>query len=438
MAYKVIRSSGFLSIRRMRKDRANFMIALGRESVDICALQFGNRKIFIANHPDLVRDVLVTNDWNFIKGRGLRVSKPVLGEGLLTSEGEVHRRQRRLVQPSFHSTRLATYAQTMVRCSVDANKGWAAGEKIAMEQEMSRLTLRIVGLTLFSAELEGDAGPVGAALAEALAAFGRINSPLAMFSKTVRGFANRRAARARETMRAVLEPIIAAHREHPEQYDDMLSMLIESSEGPSGFMSDELLLDESLTLFLAGHETTAMAMTWAWFLLAQHTEVMEKLLAEIDEVLGGREPEMQDLPRLAYTHRVFREVLRMYPPAWFIVREAQTAYRMGDVDVPAGAQVAVSPLATQYDPRFWDAPQEFRPERWETITTDRNGFAYFPFAAGTRNCIGENFAMMEGVLLIATLAQRTRFTLLPHQKVEMWPQLTLRPRHSIFFRAEPR
>ena len=214
-------------------------------------------------------------------------------------------------------------------------------------------------------------------------------------------------------------------------------MLMESNEG-TGYMSDDLLLDESLTLFLAGHETTATVLMWGFYLLSQHPEVVAQLTAEVDTVLGGRLPEMGDFPKLTYTTRVFKEVLRLYPPVWMIVREAVTEYKMGDVTVPAGAQVAVCPYATHHDPRFWDEPESFRPARWETIGSERNGFSFFPFAAGTRNCIGENFAMMEGVLVLATFAQNLGFELLPNQSAEMAPQITLRAKNSLRFRVRRR
>jgi cytochrome P450 len=413
------------------------MAEMARDGVDVRALRFGPRLIFIANHPKLVRDILINDDWNFIKGRGLRTSKPVLGQGLLTSEGELHRRQRRLVQPAFHSARLAGYAQTMVDCTLEAQARWTEDADLAIDREMAALTLRIVGKTLFSADLEHDAGDIGHSLRDALQAFHRINSPLAMLFKPARTRATKQAAKARAHIGSVMVPIIQAHREDPGKYDDMLSMLMAASEG-GAYMSDELLQDECLTLFLAGHETTANALTWAWYLLAQNPEVLARLTAELDTVLGARPATVEDFPRLTYTGRVFREVLRLYPPAWIIVREALTAYKLGDLDVPAGAQVAVCPYATHHDPRFWDAPETFRPERWETITTDRNDFAFFPFAAGTRNCIGEGFATMEGVLLIATIAQRLRLDFIPTQPVEMWPQLTLRPKHSLHFRVHRR
>ena len=223
MPYKFLQRRGIAEVLRLRSSRIEYMLAMARDGIDIQSIRVGKRQMFIANHPDLVRDVLVTHDWNFIKGRGLRTSKPVLGQGLLTSEGEVHRRQRRLVQPAFHSQRLASYASSMVMCADDAQRRWAEGHELAMDKEMAALTLRIVGMTLFGADLEHEATGIGAALTEALNAFARLNSPLAMLLSPVRKRATARAKKAQEIMRDVMTPVIHDHREHPERYNDMLS-----------------------------------------------------------------------------------------------------------------------------------------------------------------------------------------------------------------------
>ena len=440
MNYRVESTGGLTEFLRFRSGPLEYIADAGRRSVDIRCLSFGPRRVFQVNHPDLIRDVLVTHDWNFVKGPGLRASKPILGDGLLTSEGELHRRQRRLVQPAFHTARLASYAQTMVACADGLRTEWAAGPIYAIEQEMMRLTLQIVGRTLFSADLQHDATGIGQSLTRALRLFLALNSPLAQLLSPVRKWGERKVRRARREIEQVLRKVIEEHRKNPDQFDDMLSMLMHSHDDTSaGYMSEELLLDESLTLFLAGHETTANALTWAWYLLAQHPDSAEMLHAELDRVLTGRLPTLADLPALEFTGKVFREALRLYPPAWIIAREAVTAYRMGNVEVPPGATLLMSPYATQRDPRFWDDPEEFNPDRWtEESAVHRPKFAFYPFGAGTRVCIGEHFAMMEGALLIATLAQQWRFHLVPGQTIKLWPQITLRPRNAMYFRLERR
>jgi cytochrome P450 len=440
MAYSIESESGFAELLRFRRNPPEYVAEAGRRSVDIRCMRFGPRRIFQVNHPDLIRDVLVTHDWNFVKGPALRASRPILGKGLLTSEGELHRRQRRLVQPAFHTARLASYAQTMVECAEAASRSWAPGAQVAIDQEMMKLTLQIVGRTLFSVDLKDDAAGVGDSLTRALRLFLMLNSPVTQLLFPLRLVVERKAVRIRCEIEQVLRKVIDDHRQNEHQYDDMLSMLIRSGDdGGTGYMSDELLLNESLTLFLAGHETTANALTWTWYLLAQHPEVARRVQSELDRVLDGMLPKPSDQPRLRYTSQVFREALRLYPPAWIVAREAVTDYQLGHVEVPAGSTVLMSPYATHRDPRFWDNPEAFDPDRWsDEISATRPKFAFFPFGAGTRVCIGEHFAMTEGILLLATLARQWRPHLIPGQRVELWPQITLRPRRSIRMQFEPR
>jgi cytochrome P450 len=438
MPYTIEHHEGLVEFIRFRRHLLTFMADVGQRGIDISCLSIGSRRVYQVNHPDLIRDILITHDWNFVKGRALRASRPVLGDGLLTSEGELHRRQRRLVQPAFHSQRLAAYANVMVECADEARSAWTNGSVLAIDQEMMRLTLQIVGRTLFSADLHNDASGVGDILTRSLHLFLMLNSPLTQLLPPLRRLAERKASRVRAEITTVVQKVIDQHREHPDRYDDMLSMLLRSTdEGGTGYMSDELLLDESLTLFLAGHETTANALTWTWYLLAQHQDVAAQLYAELDRVLAGRQPTLDDIPQLDYTSRVFKESLRIYPPAWVIAREAVTEYRLGDMSISAGSTLVMSPFAMHRDPRFWPGPERFDPDRWKDGDTNpRPRFAFFPFSAGTRACIGEHFAMMEGVLLLATLAQKWQFHLVPAQTVELWPQITLRPRHNVQMRLE--
>lgn len=440
MTYSVEFESGIRALVQLRRNRLAYIVQIGQRSVDIRCLKIGSRRIFQVNHPDLIRDVLVTHDWNFIKGPGLRASRPVLGNGLLTSEGELHRRQRRLVQPAFHSTRLASYGEMMVSGADAASRSWTDASPIAIDQEMMRLTFEIVGRTLFGADLGDDAGGVGSSLTRALRLFLMLNNPAIQLLAPLRWIAERKAARSRREIEQVLRKVIDEHRKDPNSYDDMLSMLLRSSEeGDTGYMSEDLLLDESLTLLLAGHETTANALTWTWYLLGQHPETEERLHAELDEVLDGQLPNSSDLARLRFSGQIFREALRLYPPAWIVAREAVTDYRLGEIEVPAGSTLVMSPYATHRDPRFWDDPEEFNPDRWtDEASAARPKFTFFPFGAGTRVCIGEQFAIMEGVLLLATLAQRWRLHLVHEQKIELWPQITLRPRRSILMQLESR
>jgi cytochrome P450 len=433
---------GYRELLRFRSDPAAYVGDLGRRSVDVWNFRAGWRNLFLVNNPELIQNILITHDWNFIKGRGLRNSRPVLGEGLLTSEGELHRRQRRIAQPAFHSARLGLYARQIVDCAADMREEWRTHPTPPTidSEEMMRLTLRIVGLCLFSADVAHEAASVGASLTEALHIFIRLNHPLVQMIGPLRRRNERLGREARNRIEAVLLEVVNNHRREPARYDDMLSMLMSShDEMGTSYMSNQLLLDECLTLFLAGHETTANALTWTWYVLACHPEIEAALHAELATALGGRTPGIDDLERLPYTTAVLRESLRLYPPAWIISREAVTPYRLEEIDVPTGAQLLVSPFATQRDPRFWPQPEIFRPERWlHGEAASRHRFAYFPFGAGTRVCIGEHFALMEAVLVIATIAQSFRLELDSSQDITMWPQLTLRPRHPIRFQLHPR
>jgi cytochrome P450 len=435
---------GYPELLRFRKDPTAYVGDLGRRSVDVWNFRAGWRNLFLVNNPELIQNILVTHDWNFIKGRGLRASRPMLGQGLLTSEGELHRRQRRLAQPGFHSSRLALYCHEIVRCAADLVSEWKQQPNPAVSEEMMRLTLRIVGLTLFSADVAHESAAVGASLTAAMKIFLRLNHPLVQMVGPLRRFNESRAREARHGIEAVLLEIIERHRREPARYDDMLSMLMSShDEMGTSYMSNELLLDECLTIFLAGHETTANALTWTWYLLSGHSDAEAKLHEELDRVLNGRLPTIDDMQRLPYTTAIVRESLRLFPPAWVISREAVTPYRLEEIDVPAGANLILSPFATHRDPRFWPDAESFRPERWmENDPADdsatRPRFAFFPFGAGTRVCIGEHFAMMEAVMAVATIAQSFHLKLTPGQKVELWPQITLRPRHTMHFKIERR
>ena len=438
MDFSFERASGIGEFLRFRGNPLEYVAQAGRRGVDIRSIHFLGRSIFQVNHPELIRDVLVTHDWNFVKGRGLRASRPVLGDGLLTSEGELHRRQRRLVQPAFHGARLQGYGRTMAACAWAVSNSWHDGAVIAVDQAMMRLTLEIVGRTLFSADLGNAADGIGASLTRALGLFLKLNHPVTQLIAPLRSRMERKARKSRREIEVVLRRVIDEHRTD-SGIDDMLSMMMHSSDDANtGFMSDELLLDESLTLFLAGHETTANALTWTWHLLGQNCAVEEKLHAELDTVLAGRAPDPDDLPRLRYTECIFRESLRLFPPAWVIGREAVTDYRLGPVPVPAGSTLLLSPYAVHRDQRWWSDADTFRPERWLEADASRPRFAFFPFGAGTRVCIGEHFAMMEGVLLLATLAQQWRLRPIPGPKVEMWPQITLRPRRAMQMQLDRR
>jgi cytochrome P450 len=403
----------------------------------VALLRLGRTRLYLLNHPDFVKDVLVHEHRRFHKGRGLELAKYLLGEGLLTSEGEFHRRQRRLAQPAFHQQRIASYAAAMVTQAERISDRWAelggptdAPRVLDIHAEMMRLTLAIVAETLFGAEVENEAQEIGQAIATSMKLFRSFTTlPFAPLLERLPLPSTRRFLKARARLDATIYRLISDRRAAGEDRGDLLSMLLlaQDEEG-SGGMTDEQLRDEAMTLFLAGHETTANALTWSWYLLSQHPDVEARLHAELDAVLGQRRAEAADVPRLTYTSGVLAESMRLYPPAWVIGRRAIVDYEVAGYRVPRGSIVLLSQWVMHRDQRFFSDPERFDPERWtDEARAARPRFAYFPFGAGPRMCIGEQFAWMEGVLVLATLARRWRARLVPGHRVALEPSITLRP-----------
>ena len=384
--------------------------------------------------------MLVTHAHVFHKGRGLERAKRLLGEGLLTSEDPVHLRQRRMMQPAFHRDRIAGYAGVMTAHAEAMSARWRDGETRDLAQEMSRLTLSIVGRTLFDSEVESEADEIGAALTTAIQLFGRTFSlPFFQVVDRLPLPSNRRFAKARARIDATIGRLIAERRRSPGGRTDLLTLLVQASdtEGDGTGMTDVQVRDEAVTIFLAGHETTANALTWTWYLLSQNPEAEARLHAEADALDGP--PGFADLPKLAYTEMVFAESMRLFPPAWIIGRRAIEDYAIGGYVVPSRSIVVCSQWVTHRDPRFFPEPERFDPERFRPEAKEqRPRFAYFPFGGGPRVCIGEGFAWMEGVLLLATLARRWRLRLAPGHPVVPAPSITLRPERGMRMRIESR
>lgn len=419
----------------LRRDAPAYLQRMQREYGDAVFLPTAGQQVYFLAHPDAVREVLVTQQHRFKKSRMLERAKVLLGDGLLTSEGALHRRQRRLVQPAFHRDRLAGYARTMVDRALVARERWRDGVEFDMSPEMTRLTMDIVSRALFSAEVEGEADDIQAALGDVFGLFNMILLPFSEYLEKLPLPQMLRFHAARRRLDATIYRLIAEHRASGDDKGDLLSMLLlaQDEEGQGG-MSDTQVRDEVLTLFLAGHETTANALTWTWYLLSQNLEAERRILAEIDEVLGGRAPAFDDLSRLPYTTGVFSEGLRLFPPAWAIGRRALEDVDVCGTQVPKGCVVLLSPYVTHRDARWFPKPDQFQPERWLQPDDSRPRFAYFPFGGGARVCIGERFAAMEGVLLLASIAQKWRFSTVPGHPIERQAQITLRPKHGIRMR----
>jgi len=413
-----------------RREPLKLLSDLAEQHGDVVRFKMGPRTIYLINNPEYIKDVLVTNNRNFVKSRGLEMAKKFLGEGLLTSEGEFHRRQRRLTQPAFHRERINAYAEVMVEYADKLCARWQDGQTVNIAQEMMRLTLAIVGKTLFDADVEDEATEIGAALTDVMQLFERITSPFAALLELLPLPSNRRWLKAKERLDSTMYRIINEHRATGVDRGDLLSMLMMSrdDEDDGGSMTDQQLRDEAMTLFVAGHETTANALSWSWYLLSQHPDVEAKLHDELESVLAGELPKPADFARLKYTEMILAESMRLYPPAWTLGRRALSDYRMGEFIVPADSIVLMSQWVTHHDARFYPEPFKFDPERWTTERREsRPKFSYFPFGGGPRVCIGEQFAWMEGVLLIATIGQRWKMRLEPGQQIKPKPMITLRP-----------
>jgi cytochrome P450 len=415
-----------------RKNPAEFLERMARQYGDVVYLPLGRQHIYYLGHPDFVRDVLITHQNKFKKSRMLERARVLLGDGLLTSEGGHHRRQRRLVQPAFHRDRLAGYGAVMVDRTAMVREQWKSGQAIDVLQEMMRLTLAIVAKTLFSTDVDSEADDIGAALTQVFDLFEIILMPFSEILEKLPLPAVRRFHRARKRLDETIYRLIAERRAQGDDAGDLLSMLLLArDEDGQGGMTDEQVRDESLTLFLAGHETTADALTWTWYLLSRNPQAEAAFHAELGSVLAGRLPAFEDLPQLRYTESVFAEALRLYPPAWGIGRRALEDYPVGEYVIPARSVVLMSPYAIHRDTRWFSDPLEFCPERWLEEDAARPKFAYFPFGGGARVCIGERFAWMEGVLILAALGQRWRLRLEPGHRVETHARITLRPKHGM-------
>jgi cytochrome P450 len=417
-----------------RRDRCGFLTNLAREYGDLVYFKLGPTPAFLINHPDYIRDVLVTNHKNFMKGEGAQRSKRLVGEGMATSEGEVHRRQRRLAQPAFHRQQIAGYAATMVEYTARMRDVWEDGERLEMSREMMRLTLNMACKAFFNAEVESEADEIGDAFSKAISLFNFLMLPYSKYLEKLPLPVVRRFQKAKERLDNMIYRMIDERRRNSSEQGDLLSILIRArdEEGDKTGMTDLQLRDEIITIFLAGHETTANALTWTWYLLSQNPEVEARLHREVDEVLNGRLPTVDDYPKLSYTEMVLAESMRLYPPAWITARRALNDYEINGYLIPAQSLLLMSQYLMHRNEKYFADPLKFDPERWRPEAKEsRPKFSYFPFGGGPRMCIGENFAWMEGVLVISTMAQRWKMKLVEGHPVELQPIVTLRPKFGM-------
>ena len=425
----------------LARDQLGFYAACARDYGDVVPLRLGPRRGLLVYHPDAIDEVLVTRNRDFIKSPGVRLLSRVLGNGILLSEGGVWLRQRRLVQPAFHRQRVLAYAEVMTAYTERRLAGWKDGDVLDAHAEMIALTQVIVAKTLFDADVSDESYSIAQALNVLIEDFGaRLGSLLQFLPDWVPTPANLRTRRAVRRLDEVVYRMIADRRRTGEDRGDLLSILLNAQDADDGSrMTPQQVRDEAMTLFMAGHETTAVALSWTWYLLAQHPEVDARLAEEVRAVLGERVPTVADLPRLKYAEMIVSESMRLYPPAYAIGRQAERPSEVSGHPVAPGVILILPAWVVHRDPRWFEDPEAFRPERWAGDLAHRlPRFAYFPFGGGPRQCIGNAFATMEAILLLATITQRFRLTMEPGQHVTPTPYVTLRPEPGLRMRLARR
>ncbi len=420
-----------------REGQLPFFVNLWRRYGDTVRLQAGPLVQHLVARPDDVRRVLVTHAKNYCKGVGYKKLKLALGQGLFLSEGPLWQQQRRLMQGPFTSKGVQIFADAMSQCAVEMVDRWEpairTGSPLDVNQEMMRLAMDIIARTMFSVKLGEQATEAAQAFRFVLQFVAQRSISIIDWPLFVPIRANRQFRAAMQTLNRFMDQIIAQRRRDPDPPADLLTMLLRARDEATGQgMSDQQVRDEVLTIFFAGHETTAQVLTWTWYLLSQHPEVEARLHAELAQVLGGRLPTAADAPRLSYTRMVIEESMRLYPPILMFVRDAVDEDELGGYPIPGGSMVILSQYITHRHPDYWTEPDRFVPERFDpAVTKDRPNYAYFPFGGGARTCLGDKFAMLETQMVLATVSQRLRMRLVPGHRVEAGFVATLRPKYGL-------
>ena len=418
------------------KDPFHLMTDARRVYGPTARFRFGPFRYVVVHREEDIRRVLITNRDNYPKSVNYRGLKLVLGEGLVTSEGETWKRQRKLAQPAFHHQSLVSFVDEMARCTAEMLERWDArpdGEPFDAHEEMMRLTFRIVGRTLCSVDLDDVAGEMGPAITTALhfaEDYAERPVRIPLWVPTPRNVAFKRALAKLDGM---ILGIIEQRRKSGEKKGDLLDMLMAAKEeGGDGGMTDRQLRDELMTLIMAGHETTAVALSWAWYLLSSHPDVARSVHREAREVLGDRPARFADLGELRTTGRVIDETMRLYPPVWIFERQAREEDVLSGYRIPKKTVVGIAPWTLHRDPTHWENPEGFDPDRFLPQRSEgRSKFAYMPFGGGPRVCIGNHFALMEAKIILAMVAARYRLDLVPGHRIEKEASITLRPKHGV-------
>ena len=406
---------------------------------DIAHYKIGPHHIVFLNHPEYIREVLVVQNDNFIKERTVQRTKMLLGEGMIASEGATHRAQRLAAQPAFHRQRIGEYGSIIVEEAARVRDAWRAGERRDIAIDMMHLTLNVVARTLFATDLREEVHELAAAINRIMGLYNfLVMLPAAEWLVHLRPPGLAAFVRARKRIDAVVYRMIDAHQRSGIDRGSLLDLMLAASPA-NDEASRQSLRDQVITIFLAGYETVANALSWTWYLLSENPDSEAKLYGEVDGVLGGRLPGAEDVSSLRYTESVMAESLRLYPPAWAMGRCARNDFSLGDYFLPARTTVLISQFVTHRDARYFPDPTRFDPDRFSVEgKAQRTKFTYFPFGAGARQCIGESFAWMEGVLILATLAQKWKLRLVPGHRVEPQPLITLRPKYGMLMQVEPR
>jgi cytochrome P450 len=418
-----------------RKDSIRFLRKIADEYGDIVQFKIGPIRVVLLNHPDHIKEVLTTQHQNFVKGRPLEMAKELLGEGLLTSEGEFHKRQSRIIQPAFHRKMIESYVPAITECTMRRLNNWEDGLKVDIKEEMTEMSMAIAGRAMFNADIEKEAPEISRALDTATNLFGRIPLPFSKWLlKNLPLPSTYRFYRAKAKLHETINRMIDERRSNKLDNGDLASILLRSQDelGGGGGMSEQQVRDEALTLFLTAFDTTSTALTWTWYLLSQNPDAEAELHEELDRVLTGRLPTAEDIPLLKYTRMVFGESLRIYPPSYVIPRQAIKDFQIGNYVVPGGTIILMSPYLIHHDSRFHPEPEKFNPHAWDNRTQGQHSkYEFFPFGGGPRACIGEPFAWMQAVIVLATIAQSWQIKMVPDHPIELQQLINLRPRNGL-------
>jgi cytochrome P450 len=421
-----------------RRDSIGFLKKIAKEYGDIVHFKMGPIRVVLVNHPDYIKEVLSIGHRNFIKGRPLEMAKELVGEGLLTSEGDYHKHQSRMIQPAFHRNMIESYVPAVIDCVTKMMGKWKDGMRTDIKDEMTTLSIAIAGKALFNADVEKEAPEIMKALDTATGLFGRISLPYSEWLLKVPVPGTVRFNKAKARLDETVQRMINERRQNKMDNGDLLSLLLRST-GDEGGMSEQQVRDEAITFFLTAFDTTSTSLTWAWYLLSQNPEAESRLHSELDSVLGGRLPTADDIHNLKYTRMVFGESLRLYPPSYVIPRQALEDFPLGKYIIPRGSIILVSPYLVHHDPRFHPNPEKFDPCEWENHSQGLSSkYEYFPFSRGPRSCIGEPFAWMQGTAVLSCVAQSWRLRHVPEHKVELLPLINLRPKYGMLMTVHDR